>query len=801
MRSTPSWKLNRILQLLFWISISFLLTGCPSPQLFDQTTVDHSEDIGSVGITMLPPAPFDEYREIIWPNFNLSADDALKEVVPTSMRNYSYEGRSTGTSLSASLPIKSFDEVQTTTIKDGATNIEREDKYYEKSGEIPKLVDNKGTLTKPEFPIKNDKLDIDPLLKYWTATALYQEVQLISNFYKRLNFDDNYVPYIVRCQIGAQTKVRNAPYDTFVDVFFDISNSNILPNVLDRHPVVFPMLVTDSLEAQMSQLSVEQVRELALALKGMVKGAGLGASFDDMKQLLKAAFGRDYNSLLSVGRIGDSTLRVRLGAIQQAGSAFSIISRNHTVSLVVLVPKDYFESTSDKVFLEATSYTQFFDVRSGKQLQSKYYPVESQEVATNNRDQDVTNILKNEFEINIDRSGTHYKDLLKYSVIDDLQGLVSFLRGLRDSGQNGNGNGQASREQQPGVEDENPAPKGEEALAGAQQGDLLNGQVIAGKVKKNGVRKNGFGEETMMNPPIISDDIPALQNPPDEVNVDAQDKLVKQRFERLQAAQVMVRLKSFFSESGYDFSRRSLPKPTYDPLLIGIKDANGNCCNDNVWVCESEALSLHDDGKKSTVSILPIGNVRSTRIAAQVFAKKGDKIIQFSGNKFTANNNSGELVVEFDSLKDWKIDDLAELDLIDLSNNNSRYMFKELVYVDQKPAPTTKLKLINKNGNNYIVVASGSTDSKVAIEINGKINSENIEHLIVEGANLIETDPSDVFSEKTHEKMKIPYVVEKVGKVELKLGNLPDGNKVRIYIQGNDGAKSNYLEYEIRHQK
>jgi hypothetical protein len=49
---------------------------------------------------------------------------------------------------------------------------------------------------------------------------------------------------------------------------------------------------------------------------------------------------RDLNSLLTVARVAENTLRVRLGALQQATAKYAMVPRNHYITLLLMVPED-----------------------------------------------------------------------------------------------------------------------------------------------------------------------------------------------------------------------------------------------------------------------------------------------------------------------------------------------------------------------------------------------------------------------------------------------------------------------------
>lgn len=104
-------------------------------------------------------------------------------------------------------------------------------------------------------------------------------------------------------------------------------------------PVIVPLLATDNLEAADNDRILNQIRQLNLSLAGMFSGVGAQLGLDWFKQNLEAVNARDLNGLLTLGRLNDSTLRVRLGAMLQSKSEFAMVPRTHNISVVVMVPK------------------------------------------------------------------------------------------------------------------------------------------------------------------------------------------------------------------------------------------------------------------------------------------------------------------------------------------------------------------------------------------------------------------------------------------------------------------------------
>jgi len=110
---------------------------------------------------------------------------------------------------------------------------------------------------------------------------------------------------------------------------------------------------------------------LALGISAMVQGAELSAEFDSSLNKLKAATSNDLNSLFSVARVSPNSLRVRMGAYRQGVEAYTMVPRTHTVSVLLLVPKDYFAKDAEECDLLVMSKTVFVNALEGDPLKAR----------------------------------------------------------------------------------------------------------------------------------------------------------------------------------------------------------------------------------------------------------------------------------------------------------------------------------------------------------------------------------------------------------------------------------------------
>lgn len=106
-------------------------------------------------------------------------------------------------------------------------------------------------------------------------------------------------------------------------------------------PRVIPLLVTDQVEAALLSQQTEKLRQITLAIAAAYAGIGAGVNLDSVTDSINRSLGRDYNSLLTVGRLSSNTLRVRLGARQAPGTkdGYVMTPQTHNVSFLLLLDK------------------------------------------------------------------------------------------------------------------------------------------------------------------------------------------------------------------------------------------------------------------------------------------------------------------------------------------------------------------------------------------------------------------------------------------------------------------------------
>ena len=367
--------------------------------------VQWEDEAARSGLAVLSVAPWEEYVATLQPEFTLKPADALAQAIPTTLRQQSELLDALTASLKVALPTSSTSSSTTeaTTTETGDQSLSRETAgtlatTAASSGAAPtsaqtstqtttttdantgstsstiqstttsnKQPGNVANVPAPTIPALPPALrptanpldaaiERDPMVKYAAATALYQEVQLLNRYVRDAALRTNRRPYVVRLQVSILPQLRGQAYDAYAMLSFLYGELNetpvLVPYSQSRRgpssneiavgvPTVIPLLVTDSLEQSAAATSVSRLRGFGLALLAMQSGVGLSGDFGRRIQTLQAAIGEDANSILTVTKVSDNVLRVRFGAINQIGSGLALQPRNHTVTVLMLLPEDF----------------------------------------------------------------------------------------------------------------------------------------------------------------------------------------------------------------------------------------------------------------------------------------------------------------------------------------------------------------------------------------------------------------------------------------------------------------------------
>jgi len=329
--------------------ILFVLCFAFSPALAQKSTMAptygkseprdlYQDDVGGEYISVIGVRSLDSVIDDMQPQFNLTADAALKEAVPDTLNS----SESALSSLNATLQLGLlFSPSTSATSPPNAT--------------IPsQIVSPLSILT--NLPAAG----IDPVLQYRAAASLYEQVKLLNRSLKDIPHFHGFTPYIVTLQVALIPYRRDAPYDAYADIAF-FTDTNVPPTSPDNSketiPLVYPLPASDALEMSNEQQSQNQLRQLGFALAAAFHGVGIQAGVDKLNQNLEAAGGFNLNSLITVGKLSPNCIKVRIGARNQMGSAsrLNMVPESHNISFLIFAPTNAGE-------LQMVSHTVFRNV-------------------------------------------------------------------------------------------------------------------------------------------------------------------------------------------------------------------------------------------------------------------------------------------------------------------------------------------------------------------------------------------------------------------------------------------------------
>jgi hypothetical protein len=372
-RSRPQSERDCARDLVAALATAAAVAGpaCQASGPFDADRAVDMRDAGTVHLAVLAVAPWSEYVAALQPNFNLTADDALAKVARDSLwqlQDSRSEARAGGQSTFRVQP-----ENQ------GGTGLQ--------TPQVAGVPQN--GYGPPEAPVIIPPAPVDPdsqsgadsMLKYTAASALYQEVQLLNRHVRDAAIPAGFRPYMVRLQVSLMPSRRHAPYDAYTTISFFLpgdrrhagdaaarwvrtTSDDIFDEPFGNGPKVLPLVVTDNLESAVQARSYERVRSLIGTFLDFTHSSIIEPAYSAMleRALRDQVFGRDINSLLTVARLSENTLRIRLGAQQEATANYAMVPRNHNVTLLLMVPE------GAPSLMEVVAKTVLVDAENGRAL-------------------------------------------------------------------------------------------------------------------------------------------------------------------------------------------------------------------------------------------------------------------------------------------------------------------------------------------------------------------------------------------------------------------------------------------------
>ncbi|MBN9694433.1 MAG: hypothetical protein J0L85_01390 [Zoogloea sp.] len=314
--------------------------GSKSVQQIDQAASLHTS------ITSI--TPWEDIKDKLKPGFVLSANDALTKSIPTTLVRLDRVLDILKFQLALTPSITKESSTITTSSGSGKEPTTAADSKREKSSpELPTVAPPTGLSASAPVSVSGPDTSADALLQYQTAANLLRDIAVLNSEIDNVSRRTGQDAFLTRIQVSVMPLRRGLGYDVYANLSMFASSGSFDPNtgkrtvgeLLPAVPLVVPILSTDSLQATRRSNSSIAQRELALALN-LLKGFGsVGASVGRSQSNENDAEGVDLESVVTVGRLSDNTIRIRMGADPLPGGGFGMVPRTFNISAVVFLPK------------------------------------------------------------------------------------------------------------------------------------------------------------------------------------------------------------------------------------------------------------------------------------------------------------------------------------------------------------------------------------------------------------------------------------------------------------------------------
>lgn len=319
-------RASRILSILSTTALGVAVAACSA---FDRKDIAESpSEAGSVKVSVVSVAPWEDIYTKLRPNFKLTGDGALAKVLPQTA---SFNQRQLD-AFAAGLSVGSTDASA-----DASALVAAGEEEGDGDGETPLPVI-------PDALSPNGTLAKEPIIEYKAAATLFQEVQLLNEYLEHAVIPKGYRPYLVRLQLAVLPHKRDQPFDIFTDFHF-------LPDYSygEDFPKVVPLVVTDSLESSRENELAQIARSLSLMASGTSGGTPFATEIQRLTNRLEERQTIDLNSLFTVSQVTDNAVRLRLGARYDGGNRYEMTARTHNITLLVNLPRRTVDPKYDSI--------------------------------------------------------------------------------------------------------------------------------------------------------------------------------------------------------------------------------------------------------------------------------------------------------------------------------------------------------------------------------------------------------------------------------------------------------------------
>jgi hypothetical protein len=350
----------KIRTLFITCAAGIAVAACESMSVFEDAPVDSRFATMSSQFHVAMVASLDELETALRPNFSLTADQAVSQVLPTTAIALQRRSSGTGFSITAGLPTSVAINERVSQSVDGTDTTTSTETRTRTAGQPPAIPDaSAGSPSLRDantgLPVSGSGIGVDPVLRYHNALALYHQVRLLNHTISNAALRYGMRPYVVSVDVNVTPFHREVSADFYARLtaftaanlraqsvrLGECSGRKVNVSSADQIPVVVPLFASDNLELAQTSRLVEALQRFSAALGGTIGAVGVGAGLNLTNEQLDAVLGNDINSLQTLGQLNENTVQVRLGAQRQGTSKHALVTRSHRVTMAVLVPNDF----------------------------------------------------------------------------------------------------------------------------------------------------------------------------------------------------------------------------------------------------------------------------------------------------------------------------------------------------------------------------------------------------------------------------------------------------------------------------
>jgi hypothetical protein len=362
-----------------------VLTSCQhtNPPLYRPTTAKTHQEAANVYVANYPAVPWSEIADKLEPKHALTTEAARGIAAVTTQAQVSQFLSSFSAGLGIGLPTRTFSQTSATDANGVETTTSTRSRG---TGPIPSssgatsTAIGEGALA-PDLSKGPAALGLDANTLLTAGTGVYQLAAILDNQISKAFYPAGYNAHLLTFQVSLQPKTRTRAYDVYVDLSVHpaswtaaIRTSDGVSSGHGASPpvIVYPLIISDALETTSTARSIEIMRQAALSLSGIVGTVGLSTGASKGTDALDAAIGQIRNSIVTVGRVSDHALRIRIGAQNSGEAGYAMVPRTYNISVVVLTrwPEDSTEKTQRVENLSVFADSEVVSVDGGAPLKS-----------------------------------------------------------------------------------------------------------------------------------------------------------------------------------------------------------------------------------------------------------------------------------------------------------------------------------------------------------------------------------------------------------------------------------------------